>query len=443
MASISDDPNGRKRILFVGADGKRRPIRLGKASVRQAEAFKVKLEAIVADQIIGRPHEAEVATWLRDLDPKMRKRLERAGLATAGGGRGVTTLAAFIDAYVADRTDAKPRTVINFKQARTDLVAFFGEAKLLQDVTEGDADSFWRYLLRRGLAANTARRICGRAKQFFRAAARKRLVTGANPFADLKTRVQANHDRDYFVPRPDAQKVVDACPDDEWRLIFALSRWGGLRCPSEHLALKWTDVDWENNRFTVHSPKTEHHEGKATRLVPLFPELRPHLLAVFEGAPEGAKYVITRYRDVNANLRTQLHRIIRRAGLEPWPKTFHSLRATRETELAEQYPIHVVCEWIGNSEAVAKKHYLQMREDYFTKAVDLGAGSAREGGGQGGGEKAAQKAAQQPAAGAGTEPHPAGSTNAKRPVLPGVACRCNSLHEQDLPPRGVEPLSSG
>ena len=35
------------------------------------------------------------------------------------------------------------------------------------------------------LADNTARRNCGRAKQFFRAAVRKRLIR-ENPFADMK-----------------------------------------------------------------------------------------------------------------------------------------------------------------------------------------------------------------------------------------------------------------
>ncbi len=29
----------------------------------------------------------------------------------------------------------------------------------------------------------------------------------------------------------------------QWRLIFALSRYGGLRCPSEHLALRWGHID--------------------------------------------------------------------------------------------------------------------------------------------------------------------------------------------------------
>ena len=48
MASISKEPNGRRTIQFVGADGKRRSIRLGKVSQRTAEMVKVKVEALVA-----------------------------------------------------------------------------------------------------------------------------------------------------------------------------------------------------------------------------------------------------------------------------------------------------------------------------------------------------------------------------------------------------------
>ena len=68
-------------------------------------------------------------------------------------------------------------------------------------------------------------------------------------------------------------------------------------------------------------------------------------------------------------LRTRFERIIRRAGLEPWPKLFDNLRAARETELADTYPIHVVCEWIGDDELVAKKHYLRVTDDHFADAA--------------------------------------------------------------------------
>tara|TARA_R110002073_G_scaffold239285_1_gene400699 strand:+ start:232191 stop:232505 length:315 start_codon:yes stop_codon:yes gene_type:complete len=97
-----------------------------------------------------------------------------------------------------------------------------------------------------------------------------------------------------------------------------------LRCPSEVLGVRWWDIEWANNRFRVRSPKTEHHQGKPERMVPLFPEIREVLMDAFECAPEGAEFVVARYRDQTANLGTHMRRIIERAGLEAWPKLFNN-----------------------------------------------------------------------------------------------------------------------
>jgi hypothetical protein len=83
------------------------------------------------------------------------------------------------------------------------------------------------------------------------------------------------------------------------------------------------------------------------------------LEAAFEQAADGALHAFEGRRDTSANLRTRLMKIIRRAGLTPWPKLFHNLRASRATELVETYPLHVVCTRIGNTERIAAKHYLQ------------------------------------------------------------------------------------
>ena len=103
--------------------------------------------------------------------------------------------------------------------------------------------------------------------------------------------------------------------------------------------------------------------------MPIFPELRPYLDEAYELAAEGAVHVISRYRDVDKNFRTRLMRIIQRAGVKPWPKLFQNLRASRETDLAGVYPLHVVCSWIGNTERIAQKHYLQVPDDYFVQAA--------------------------------------------------------------------------
>ncbi|GIS62067.1 MAG: hypothetical protein CM1200mP2_42920 [Planctomycetaceae bacterium] len=130
------------------------------------------------------------------------------------------------------------------------------------------------------MAESTIRKRCGFAKQFLASAVKHELIP-ANPFEDLKSGSVTNPSRYYFVTREEADRVLDACPDAEWRLLFALSRYGGLRCPSEHFALRGGDVNWDRNRMTVRSPKTEHHPGGESRVIPLFPELRPHRETVF------------------------------------------------------------------------------------------------------------------------------------------------------------------
>jgi integrase len=172
------------------------------------------------------------------------------------------------------------------------------------------------------------------AKHFLLMAKRKGLVR-LNPFQHLKAGGEENESRKRFINQATIDRAIEIAPETQWKLIIALARYGGLRCPSEILALSWADVDWEQGRITVTSPKTKRH-GKAYRVIPLFPELRPLLEKAFEEAGEGALYVITKYRQRNANLRTQFERILKRAGIEPWERLFQNLRASRETELANE-----------------------------------------------------------------------------------------------------------
>jgi integrase len=371
MATIGNDPNGFKRILFVASDGKRKTIRLGKATMKQATAFKVKVEALIGQTITGLADD-EVSRWLAGLDVEIYGRLAAVGLVVPRTST-ATRLGEFLDGYISGRPDIKPRTKWNLEICARRLTEHFGRDRMLRDIKPGDADD-WCALLRGKYANATAARTIKRAKQFFAAAFRKDLIS-RNPFADCKAGHQSNPARSRFVTQKEAAAVLQACPDAEWRLIVALCRYGGLRCPSELLALTWADVDWDRGRFRVHAPKTEHHKDGGDRWVPIFPELRPHLEEAFDLAPEGALYLVNHYRDTNQNLRTQLARIIRRAGLTPWPKLFHNLRATRQTELAERYPMHVVCAWLGNTAAVAAEHYLQVTEAHYEQAAQIAAQS--------------------------------------------------------------------
>src|SRR6516165_4733224 len=154
MATIGNDPNGFKRILFVAPGGKRKTIRLGKVTMKQAMAFKVKVEALMGQTITG-VFDDEVSRWLAGLGAEMYGRLAAVRLVKPRHCDG-QTLGAFLDGYIAGRkADAKPRTLINLDQARKRLVAFFGADKPIRDITEADAEEFYRWQLAEGLASNT------------------------------------------------------------------------------------------------------------------------------------------------------------------------------------------------------------------------------------------------------------------------------------------------
>ena len=73
----------------------------------------------------------------------------------------------------------------------------------------------------------------------------------------------------------------------------------------------------------------------------------------------------------NSNLRTEMRRLLRRAGVSGWPRLFHSMRASRQTELQRDLPLHVVCSWLGNSPRIAQQSYLLVTEDDFAKAAGV------------------------------------------------------------------------
>ena len=376
MASIGKDSNGRKRILFVAPDGSRKTLRLGKVSERTATRVKEYVEDLVAVQQHGGRPADKTQEWLANMKDTAHDRVARAGLDKPRGDIRVA-IPGFIASYVEGRADCKQNTRENWTQVRQWLVKCFGEDRDIRTIGAAEAEDFRVFMVKAGLSENTIRRHVGRCRQLFKGAIRRGMIWGDNPFEGMQATVRADKERQFFVTRAIADRVLDQCPDNQWKLMFVLSRYGGIRTPSETLALKWVDIDWEHNRIRVPSCKTEHIEGHECRYIPLFPEIRPHLQAVFDEAEEGSEYVITRYRSQLVNLRTQMAKIIKRAGLVPWPKPWHNMRSTRQTELAEKYPIHVVCAWLGNSRAVAQEHYLQVTDAHFTQAVAEAGGAAQ------------------------------------------------------------------
>ncbi|MEN6384370.1 MAG: hypothetical protein ABFD79_04155 [Phycisphaerales bacterium] len=105
----------------------------------------------------------------------------------------------------------------------------------------------------------------------------------------------------------------------------------------------------------------------------MFPELVPLFQDAFDKAKDGAVYCIEQHRGNEINLRTQLGRIIKQAGLKAWPKLFQNLRSTRETELFKltNGNVKAVCAWIGNTPQVALNHYAQVTEADLNEAAKM------------------------------------------------------------------------
>ncbi|MCA8998340.1 MAG: tyrosine-type recombinase/integrase [Planctomycetaceae bacterium] len=357
MASLTKRKIGTWQVSYHNEDGSRKYLYLPDMTRRQAATVQNHAAAIVSSKISGLSLDPSTASWIANLGDDLRANLENLALVEK---RRTRTLKAFLETYIGDRPTLKPATVAKFNSSKTRIVKHFGDIEL-RTITEGDADDWRNAMTLEGLAENTIRKHIKIAKQVFRYARRKKLIE-ENPFEDMAAADVTNTSRRFFVTREMAQAVLDACTDDEFRLIFALARFAGLRTPSETLALTWDDVDWERNLLHVHSVKTERYSGKESRVVPIFPELKEILDRVWAMAPEGV-HIITRYRDSTQNLRTRLAKTVKRAGLQPWPKLFHNCRSTFQTEMPDHNPFDLVCSILGNSRPVAIRYYAQATTD--------------------------------------------------------------------------------
>lgn len=448
MASVIDDGNGRRRVQFVGVDGERRAIRLGKVRAKDAESFKLRIEAILGDQHLGRAsHDAELCDWLATLPDAMHEKLERVGLARPRSEARAATLGELAERFRALVT-VKAGTMTTYAQAIDGLVGHFGKDRALESITHADADEWRTSLAESGLAPATVSKRVKVCKHVLAKGVRWGMVK-ANPLADLRVGTMVNAERSHYVPRATVDAILAACPDDQWRAIVGLSRFAGLRCPSEITLLRWGDVNWERGRMSVRSPKTAGHEGHATRVVPIAPELRPILERLFDQAEPGTEAVVPKLRDPSINLRTMFGKIIARAGEKPWPRLFHNMRASCATDWVERFPNHVAAGWLGHSPMIAATHYLQTRDAHFDLAAGVVAGGdeADEQGGAKCGARVAQNAAQHASALTRHEPSvvsenagkPAGKQRNHRFSAGKAGARENGL----VTPRGFEPLLPG
>jgi integrase len=385
MASLHVQKGGRPgwKVRYRDTDKRPKVIWLGAQTKKHATDMFRRIDSLVTNRLNGLAPDRVDLAWVRKIDRRLALRLAELGLVDqATVSETPMTVLAYMRAYIDSRTDWKKSC--NHKQSVDHLETFLGRDLPLTAMTKGMADRFHRWMMGKGqnepnLSPNTAGQHIKRARQMMRAAIDDRLIE-SNPFHGIKIDLRSDTTKNRFVDATMAAAILEACPDQEWRTLFALCRFGGLRCPSEALGLRWSDIQWDRGRFKVRSPKTEK-AGKAERVVPLFPELLSEMNALYFLVQPGIEcpadaFVIARYRDTETNLRTTLAKIADRAGVVRWPKPFMALRASRRTELERsgKHPNHVLNDWFGHTGAIAETHYLQVTEADFEKATECNTG---------------------------------------------------------------------
>lgn len=346
---------------------------LGRVTKRQAEMVLRHVESLVASRAAGLPLDESSAKWLTKVGDRLLGGLERAGLVE-GGAR----LGAVVERYKAMKRKAvKPSTMARLEQAMRAVVDELGEGRRMAAVTEAEAIDLRAKMIERGLAEATIRKQCQDMRGLWDYAVKAKLVT-ENPFVAVPVSAVAREDH-VHVDRAASLAVLDELPNARWRALWALARWGGLRVPSEPRELKIGDVVLrgaaEEGLPTMTVTDVKRSRGKATtqrtRVVPLFEEVEGPLAAAIAELPAGEERVFPWLVGMQGDsVRKPLIKAIKRAGLTVWPDLWRNVRSTRERELHDYLPADVASTIMGNTEAVAKRHYLRMTEANLRRALD-------------------------------------------------------------------------
>lgn len=261
------------------------------------------------------------------------------------------------------------------------LEEFYG-AITLDKIDENAARAFASYYDRRienhERTAGTRATLIKDARALFNWAVASGIVA-TNPFAPKSGIVRGSYTKEketHYVDRDEARAVLEACKNSdhplEWRALFTLARFQGLRVPCETRLLRWEDVDFNKKLLTIRSPKTERYEGKGRRVMPIFTPAFEALKELRDSQRDQVfvfDALLTLMR--REGHRTGFKRILERAGIEVWKDLFRALRSNASNDVKRE--VNDIAEriWIGHSKRVAEDHYYQVLPHELRNESDL------------------------------------------------------------------------
>ena len=338
---------------------------VGPLTVRQQREYERHVQSVVDSFKVGASTEPESAKWFESVPERIRDKFVSWGMLPALQRRTVTAEQRTVEGWTQlfiDEVAGKWRTKNNYGQAKTWLLKSIDGKRDIGTVTQGDLKR-WQTSMT-GLAMSTRNKHIKRVKTMFAGAVEDGILSSspATILKEEKSKKRIDRSRQHFVDATITAKVLKALPDTNWRLLFCLMRFQGLR-RHEVFAIDWSNIDWATNELTVPAEDTK----TGWRAMPIFAETLPYLQDAFEIAEAGQKVVC--WPGSQDSLTELLKRQVVAACGECWPKACQQLRSTRRTELDALFPAYVVNEWLGHDSTTAEKHYQQVTPEHLQRAA--------------------------------------------------------------------------
>lgn len=232
----------------------------------------------------------------------------------------------------------------NFKNVASRFFNYFDESMPIDRLTTEQL-SCWKSRMLLTYSPATTTQTLQTTKSVFRLAVSMNWLP-SNPLNGIDYGSFRNPDSNRFVTRGEFRKIREQCSTWEQRAILTLTRYGGMRSPSEVVRLKWSDIDWEKRSIFVISAKPNANPYRR-RLVPLFPAVRRVLE---EAIPNSSKYgyIVTGCQETAGTcFGAWFSRLVQKAGMDRIPRPFDNMRSSRATELYHEFgQVHTMA-WMG------------------------------------------------------------------------------------------------
>ena len=352
----------RYRIVYRNLSYARRWLRLSPGTTKATgEQIARNLTELESAMLANVQPSAQSIAWISGIGGDLRKRLQPTMFGVWVPVRESRSVRELFDEFIEfKKATVKESTLKAIRHTSKVVTKFFLPDEMATCVCLESAQE-----LRVRLEKDYSEATCAKFVKVLRRVwgyAIDRHYTTHNPFLEVRTGNQANPERLEYV----AAETIETCiaaASPRMGLILTLARFGGLRSPSEVAEITWDDIDWDNKRVTVRSPKTIR-QGKPSRVIPLFSQLASNLTRF-----ERTDGLIV--PDAKRNNSQELKRLLTKLDIPIWKRLFQNLRASCETDLIKAgHPAHVVAYWMGHTPAVAMKHYLQVTEDDYRRATE-------------------------------------------------------------------------